>query len=242
MIYIPVEAQLLTIAVLFYVHDACLMLFVNEGIITRRGKKWAATLDKNGLLLRGKRLFIPNLLLLHAPVYRLAWHPEKIEQTQAWDWAADTVSYGWFAFCAYGMAIALFLVTPVVYFAYRSDIMLLWCLALIYYFSIAAGVGIYRDRAQFGLTGKKALTIFLECLLCPPLVLNVVRKLSLARAIRANLVASAFQVLEAGQWLALRGELVADIDAEIADTDAADRIAGLNQSREILTGMNRACP
>ncbi|MBV6305683.1 hypothetical protein KVP10_12365 [Candidimonas humi] len=236
---ISTEAQLLMAVVLFYIYDSCQLLFSNEGVITKHRKRYTATIDKNGLLLMGKRLYIPNLLLPYKPIYKLSWNPEDIAQAPSFDWDSEKPLYLWFIFPAYGMALSLFVITPAVYYLSGLDKDLLWCLVLIYYFSIVVGVGLYLYRKPLGLSNKKALSVFLECLFCPPLAMNIVRKLSLLRPMQDNFAQSAFQLLEQEQWEELRNDLIAYIDGEIEETDAEDKIARLNQSKEQLLGMNK---
>jgi hypothetical protein len=237
--FISAETQLLIVVVFFYVYDASLLLFANEGIVICHRRHWTATTNRNGLSLRGKNLFIPNLLFPHQPIYRLAWYSEKIEQTSTVDWVAEKSLYLWFAFPAYGMAITLFIIAPTIYHLFRSNEALLWCLGLIYYLSIVAGVGLFLHKGQLGLSSKKALSLFVECLFCPPLTINIVRKLSLLRPIRANFVESAFQLLDSKRWIEIRSELVTYIEAEMDETDLADEIARLVESKEIILGMNK---
>lgn len=237
MIQLSTETQLLMVAVFFYIYDACQLLFVNEGIITGHRKNWVATTNKNGVGLLGKRLFIPNLLLPHQPIYRLAWHPERIEQTSTVNWKNEKTLYSLFTLPAYGMAVALFIITPVTYYRFRTDEALLWCLGLIYYFSLVVGVGLYLYRKQLGLSSKQAISIFTECLCCPPFTINIVRKLSLSRPIRANFVESAFQLVDTAHWANLQNELVDYIDEEIEETDLEDKIAELEKSKGIILGM-----
>ncbi|CAM5461473.1 hypothetical protein [Eoetvoesiella caeni] len=187
----------------------------------------------------GKRLYIPNLLLPHKPIYRLSWNPEKIEQISSFDWVAEKPLYLWFAFPAYGMALSLFILTPTVYYLSGLNEDLLWCLALIYYFSIVVGIGLYLYRRRLELSNKKAISVFLECIFCPPLAINIIRKLSLLRPMQDDFAQSAFQLLGQDQWEELRNDLIAYIDNEIEETDAEDKIARLNQSKEQLLGMSK---
>lgn len=236
---ISTEAQLLIVVVFFYIYDSCQLLFFNEGIITKHRKRYTATINKNGLLLMGKRLYVPNLLLPHKPTYKLSWNPENIAQIPSLDWVSEKRLYLWFIFPAYGMTLSLFIITPAVYYLSSLGEGLLWCLALIYCFSIIVGIGLYRYRKPLGLGNKKALSVFFECLFCPPLIINIVRKLSLLRPIQDNFAQSAFQILGKEQWEELRNDLIAYIEEEIEETDTEDKIARLNQSKDQLLEMNK---
>jgi hypothetical protein len=57
-------------------------------------------------------------------------------------------------------------------------------LPLLYLLSIAAGVVLWRMRRRFGLSKSAALKIAAELVLCPVLVINVSKRLSLSQAVR----------------------------------------------------------
>jgi len=233
------EAQLLMAVVLFYIYDSCQLLFINEGVIIRHGNRYTATINKNGLILLGKKLLIPNLLLPHQPIYRLPWESEKIEKTASIDLNADQPLYLWFAFPAYGMAISLFILTPAVYYISGVSENLLWCLGLIYYFSIVMGVELYFCRKPLELSNKKAWSLFFECLFCPPFAINIVRKLSLSRKIENDFVTVSFALLTQERWEGLREDLIIYIEREMEETDLEDRIIRLNESKKRILGMNK---
>lgn len=236
---VPLEAQLLILAVLFYIYDSSILLFSNEGVITPSWKNWTAKTHPRGLVLLRKRLFIPNLLLPHRPIFRLHWQPESMSQAASVEWQKEKSLYGWFGLPAYGMALALFVITPITYYFFRSDPALLTCLALIYLIPVGAGMLMYRHQKHLGFSTKNAWSLFFECLLCPPFTINIVRKLSLARPLQASFVDSAFQLVDAAQWDLLRAELIASIDAEIDATESQESIARLSASKDRLREMQK---
>lgn len=236
---VPLEAQLLILAVLFYVYDSSILLFSNEGVITPSWKNWTAQTNHRGLVLLRKKLFIPNLLLPHRPIFRLHWQPESMSQASSVEWQKEKSMYGWFGLPAYGMALALFVITPITYCFFRSDPALLACLALIYLIPVGAGMLLYRHQKHLGVSTQNAWSLCLECLLCPPFTINIVRKLSLARRLQANFVDSAFQLVDAAQWERVRAELVACMDAEIEGADSQESMARLMASKDRLQGMQK---
>lgn len=46
---VPLEAQLLILAVLFYIYDSSVLLFSNEGVITPSWKNWSAQTNLKGI-------------------------------------------------------------------------------------------------------------------------------------------------------------------------------------------------
>ena len=217
MIGISTEVQLLILAALFYVYDSALLLYVNEGTLTPTRRGWTVKTGETGFTLRGKNLVFPNLILPHRPVFRLSWNYKHPETTSTVAWDTERSLYSAFVPMVYAMVITLFFTLPAVLFFNRSDIALLSCLALIYFNAALTGVVLFISRKKLQLSKSKCWSIFLECLLCPPLTINVIRKISTQRVPLSSLVAAGVSLLEKEDWEHLRDELIAQIDNEIED-------------------------
>lgn len=224
MIGISTEVQLLVLAGLFYVYDSALLLYVNEGTLSPTRKGWSVKTGDTGFTLRGKNLVFPNLLLPHRPVFRLSWNYKHPAITPKVAWDTEKSLYSAFIPMVYGMALTLFFTLPAVLFFNRSDIALLSCLALIYLNAVLTGIVLFFSRQQLQLSKSKCWSIFLECLLCPPLTINVIRKISTQRAPLDSLVAAGVSLLEKEEWEHLRDELIAQIDNEIEDTNDQEKV------------------
>ncbi len=237
MIGISTEVQLFVLAALFYVYDSALLLYVNEGALVPHRRRWVVKTGNKGFTIRGKNLVFPDLLLPHRPVFRLSWdykNPIAVTASKvAWD--TEKVAYGQFAPFVYGMALALFFTLPAVLFFNRSDIALLLCLLLIYLNAIGAGVVLFSSKDRLQLSTKKCWSIFLECALCPPLTINIVRKISTQRQFSSSLVAAATVLLKPENWEVLREELIAQIDDELETAEDQLKEA-LNRTKTILIG------
>ncbi len=215
--------QLFVLAALLYVYDSALLLFVNEGTLTTCRKGWSVKTANSGFTIRGKNLFFPNLLLPHRPVFRLSWNYKNPTSTSKVTWGKEKSLYSAFIPMVYAMAITLFCTLPAVLFFNRSDIALLSCLVLIYLTSALTGVVLFLLRKRLQLTRSKCWSIFLECLLCPPLTINVIRKISTQKVLHSSLVAAGVSLLEKEDWLHLRDELIAQIDNEIEHANEQEK-------------------
>jgi hypothetical protein len=238
---ISTEVQLLVLAALFYVYDSALLLYVNEAVLVPHRRRWAVKTGNKGFTIRGKDLVFPDLLLPHRPVFRLSWdykNPIAVTSSKvAWDTEKST--YRVFIPFVYGMTLALFFILPAVLFFYRSDIALLLCLLLIYMNAVGAGVALYASKKSLQLPTKKCWSIFLECVLCPPLTINIIRKISTQKQFSSSLVAAATALLNTETWEVLREELVAQIDDELETVeDMSKEVLKKAKTTLIGTGSN----
>jgi hypothetical protein len=235
---ISTEVQLLLLAVLLYVYDSALLLYVNEGTLTPTGKGWSIKTGDSGFTIRGKNLVFPNLLLPHRPVFRLLWNYKEPLTTTPVAWDAERSLYKTFVPMVYGMAAVLFFTLPAVLFFNRSNIALLTCLALIYINAALTGIALFTSRKQLGLTKGKCWSIFLECLLCPPLNINVIRKISTQRVPSSSLVTAGVSLLKKEEWGNLRDELLTQIDNEIEYVNDHEKLT-LTAARNSILSMEK---
>jgi hypothetical protein len=235
---ISIEAQLMALVAFFYVYDAAQLLYANEGVISPAGKEWLAASAKNGWTLRGRSLFLPNLLTPHRPIYRLLWNSSRIDAASEIDWQAEKRLYRPLIPVVYGMGVALFGLLPAALFYFRSDIVLLACAVLIYLQSLFAGIALFTGRQRLHISSRKAWALFVECLLCPPFAINLIRKLSSQRAPAETFVGAAFRLLDQEQWPVLRDDLIALIELEMTSTGTEQETA-LLRSKNTLLGMNK---
>ncbi len=238
MIGVSAEVQLFFLAALFYVYDSALLLFVNEGVLTPSRNGWSIKTGNTGFTIRGKNLIFPNLFLPHRPVFCLSWNYKNPVSTSTVIWDIERSLYSTFVPMVYGMAIALFLILPAVLFLNRSDIALLICLALIYVNSLLTGVVLFFSRERLQLTRSKSWSIFLECLLCPPLTINVVRKISTQKVLHSSLVTAGITLLENEDWDHLCDEFIAQLDNEIDEANDQEK-STLTAARSRLRSIKK---
>lgn len=242
MIPISAQAQLLIAAALFYAYDACLLLYANEGIATPTWRGWRVSSAHNRLSILGKNLYIPNLLLAHRPLYRLAWNSSRIDLHDAENWPAKRKLPGIFSYTVYACAASIFLLLPLAIGVARSETAILLSVACIYLHAILAGAVTLRFSKQLGLTPKNAWSIALECICCPPFAINVIRKLSLQSTTQSNLVGAAFTLLNPEQWQVLQETLVQSIDQESAESDDPALLSAYADAKTLLLNSPKHAP
>ncbi len=219
MISFSTEWQLLALAACFYIYDSALLLYVNEGILTPARRSWSIKLAVRGFTIRGKNLIFPNLLIPHRPVYRLFWDYKSLDTVSTVTWDEEKKRYQIFFPMVYGMAAALFVTLPLVFFLNRTDFAVLGCLFLIYLNTLLTGLALLCLHERLQLSRKKCWSIFLECLLCPPLTINVVRKISTQRVLPTSIFAAGVLLLEADQREIFFDNLLSQIDNQIEAAD-----------------------
>jgi hypothetical protein len=235
---VPLEAQLLILAVLFYIYDSSVLLFSNEGVITPSWKNWSAQTNLKGLVLLRKRLFIPNLLLPTALFSGCTGSRKACRKPPRWSGRKKiTVWMVWPASLRHGTGPVRHHPHHLLFLSQRSR--------------IAGLPGPDLPDPHWGRHAaaptpeapwrqhEKCLVAVPGCLLCPPFTINIVRKLSLARRLQANFVDSAFQLVDAAQWERVQAELIACMDAEIDAADSKDSSARWVASKNRLQGMQK---
>lgn len=225
------EVQLMALAVGLYVYDSCVLLHGNEGVLVRRGEgRWAMSLGLDHARIGGKNLFVPNLLAVHQPVMRMTWQFDKVGSPP--DGWADPGH----AFCALGYAslwlgAVLFVLFPTVLFLYLRDSSLVAVLALLY---LSIGVSlhlVHRQRQAHGLGRKQFWALCFECLVCPPLAVNLVRRLSLDQWRHKDLVALSERLLHDDDRRLAYGLFVSRLEDQLVLLDEASESALRVQKR-----------
>ena len=74
---LSVEVQLIGLILALYLHDSILLLYSNEGVLTSSGSgRWKLGLGFSNTHIFGKELYLPNLLTVYRPMYRMRWEFE----------------------------------------------------------------------------------------------------------------------------------------------------------------------
>ena len=242
---LSVELQLLALAVGLYVFDSMLLLFPNEGVLTSVGKaRWQVTFGSNNTRVRGKEILFSNLFLPHRPIFKLSWDYEGATQQVlpvAFDWGAQKDLFRGLMMPIYGIGIAQFIVFPYVIFFFLTDLSIIASLAYLYGSILIALFLVYRKRENFHISKKKFLSLSFECLICPPVAVNLIRKLSLGLpGLKQDLLLVSQSLLEAEVWQATKDKFISRIDEEIDfEDEKTPRFEKLIANRDRLLKEDR---
>ncbi len=177
--------QLLLLAIALYLQDALLLLRPDQGVLecSQRGS-WRLGLSSDSLRVGRRQLYIPNLLLIHRPLFRGCWlsaSADPASDSVVTRWNAAASIYTALSPFVLGCAGVFFGILPLAFWWGASDGVLFGLLGLGYGLILVIVGLLVQRRVTFGLTLPQALTLAAECLLCPPVAVNLIRRLSLAR-------------------------------------------------------------
>ena len=218
-------------ALALYLYDSVQGLYGDE-LMLERGRRGWRTSAGSGLLLGGRRPYLPSPLAPDAPVFRVRWdRPQEDGTLGAADVRAMAVPLRLPGLIVRVQLALLAIALPVVSIVLGAGRMLLAVFALYYLLSLVTLLLLVRARVVLQLTGRQLWLLAFESIACAPFALNVVRKVGLLHSGRlrwAEVAATTFDERE-------RRELGATIDALIAaelvledvDTPRAARLAEL---------------
>lgn len=217
--FLTPEVQLMAVAVGLYVLDSCVLLHGNEGVLVRRGEhRWALSLGLAHARIGGKHLFVPNLLAVHQPVLRMAWQFDKAGSPPD-GWADPGPTLRALGYASLWLGLVLFGLFPAVLFLYLRDSSLVAVLVLLY---LSIGTSLYlvhRHRQAYGLGRRQFWALCFECLVCPPLAVNLVRRLSLNLCERRDLVTLSFSLLEGDERASAQAAFASRLEDQLVLLD-----------------------
>lgn len=242
---IPTEAQVFGLAFALFIFDSLLLLYVNEGILTTKGRAgWRMMFGSEAAGIRGQNLFCPNLFVLHKPLFRLSWQFDKSSVTPEEDsqaWQNRRFIYSTLTPMIYALAVTLFGIMPLALFFYPSDTLLLLCLGFAYLNLIGCIAWLYWKRDVIGLSNKKLFSLSFECLVCPPIALNLVRRLSIQTQTNQDLISVACHLLAPADWAAAKLKFLKQLDQQIVgEEEDSERYQLLYARRMEIAVMERS--
>ena len=237
------ELLLMALAIGLYLYDSALLLYVNEAVVMpARGGRWLVRFGCARVRLLNRELLVPHPLLPHRPLFRLDWRfPSKT--AASCDWAALRAALRPLAPMVWGMALALFVLLPLGLFTRAGDPLAIAALVVLYLNLLAALAWLWLKKAGLGIPGRRLALLSFESLVCCPLGLNIVRKISLSLRVEEDLVVAARRLQAAQDWSETCAELIARLEEEMSDeAEDAARLAVLRMSRQQLLDGEAPCP
>ena len=170
----PFEVLLPLGALAFYIYDCCLLIFDNETVQHWTGTAWLPQAPTSIVLLR-KRLLLLDLLRPDRLSLRRAAEPVDLAAPPGvLVHAVRPLQIGVLL-----LAVLLWVVLPTVSLVLGAGLALLGVFAAYYASVIALLILTAKRRVDLGLTHKAYWAIALDCILCPPFAVNLVRKITL---------------------------------------------------------------
>jgi hypothetical protein len=228
-----------------YLQDCALLLCRNEAILEWRRPTPRFHFGADQFRLGGKDLFISNPLTPWRPLFRLAWH---VRPALAGAAGADAVEFenvarqlGGVSWPLLPIALGLFVGIPLC-FRLNSD----WA-----WFSVVAGftymgvawllVSIWGLRKAIELSDRRFASLAFEAIVCAPVALNLIRRISGIRVMHEDLVVVAKRHLPAEASRATIAEVIRRVDDDLAATDESeDDWKSLTAYRAQLSAIDHA--
>lgn len=226
------EALLIAVALALYLLDATLLLQPGEYALVQRARAgWAAHFGAMHWRLGGREPWLPNPLLPTREIYRGTWRIEDaLPATEPPGAPSLQPRLPWAPrLCACAMLVLIFAVLPASLFMQHNPLVVGMVALAIYLLSLCAAWCVWRCRKAMGLSTRSAWETAIECIVCPPLAINLVRKLCLRSTLRPALSAVAPGLdAEAQQALrmALLPRLQEQIEIEPPGTERSRRLQG----------------
>lgn len=209
---VPDSVKLIAIMAGFFLYDSALLLYANEALLSLKKGKWRIHYGSTYFTIFGKSVFIANPFALHRPLFRLAWYKSSVDCGPTDDLTTISQQLSKLAPLIVLSGVAQFVLLPAVLLFGLNLHNLLITTIIIYLCNMLSLVTVLRNRDQFGTTQKQVAALTIECLLCPPITLNIIRRLSLARSLKDDLSVVSRSLLTVDEWQKVRLTMEMQVD------------------------------
>ena len=234
------EALLLAAALGFYLYDSLILLAADELVFARGWRSWRFGAGAS-LEMRGRYPYLPNPLRPADCLFRVdAAAPRRSAAGSDEELARFLARLAPLRWVVTALSLVLVLGLPLLLFAYRTSDGAILFLCVTYALIAFAAAELFRIRKAIGMPARTAAGLAFEALACPPLALNLARKISLRRGLHADPVRFARRSFDGARFAALVRVLCGRIDEalEWAGDDAELR-SRLTAERERLAALAR---
>ncbi|MEJ2347322.1 MAG: hypothetical protein P8090_18380 [Gammaproteobacteria bacterium] len=218
----------------FYILDSARLLYADEFLYLEVGGRWKPGGLGSGVEIVGRILWIPNPLMPGHVFVRLCWpgnvaheEPGELASFPALVRVLNPLRYltaGLFSLLVAGVPIALS--------RFGGDVAVTALASLVYLTILVMLVIAYRRRRVLGLSGAAFGKIAFDSLVCPPLALNLVPKLSSRRAVRSDALIVGRRLLDGTDYEGLLTALSRRLERELGgEAEGTDRYSVLEVHR-----------
>ena len=234
MMFWRAEVALMLLVLGLYLYDSLLLLASNEAVLFQgwRGR-WHAAFGADGWRLGMREPLLPNPLTPHRPLYRLRWRFDAPNEASA-DATARLVPVELLRLTPFvlGLWLALFVLLPASLFFPAIGVSIGAAVAFAYLNIVAALLTLAALRAKLGLAASRFAALAIECLLCPPFAINLVRKLAAPTPSRENFLVASERLLGGEALAQVHAACARRLDEQIdLEAEASPRMACLLATR-----------
>jgi hypothetical protein len=228
-------------AVGFYLFDSAALLYGNEFIFTLHSDRWTCS-EGSDLILRGRRLYLPNPFTPQRLSFRISWSELKLDEP-AGDVAkilALRRNLRPLAILDQLLLILIVFAMPAVIAFLGTGAALLAVFGACYLVALVLIGLLYRRRSHLGLTTRQLLGLSLDSVLCPPFAINLVRKIALHQSLVGDPVAFAKVNFAPQDFADLVAAIFKRLDLDMGELDRAEeQWAQLQAYREHLMSISK---
>ena len=173
------EILLVLGALAFYLQDSCALLYADELMLERVGGGWRVH-SGAAMLVAGRRPFVPNPLAPHRPLMRVSLQQLLGDGPAGRNHLAHYLNaLALFKAGSIALLLLFFPGLPLVLYFFGTGVELLCWLALVYLVVARIAATLFQRRRVLQLSLRDCAVLAFECACCPPLAINIVRKLTL---------------------------------------------------------------
>jgi len=169
-------------AAAFYVYDSLLLLFDNDVVFVKAGRKWAS-MQGSDIVIMGKRLAAPGFMAPWAFVLRSSWSAtgEPAPPTVLEPERMATVLSALLPLRILCSLLLFLLVVglPAAALSEAAPLAMLIVFAAYYLLVVSGLVFLVLARRRLSLDGKALLLMVVDALACAPFAVNLVRKVTM---------------------------------------------------------------
>jgi hypothetical protein len=225
-------------AIAFYLYDSAQLLWHNELMFVRAGRRWLAE-GPSTVSLSGRRVYLPNPLLPQRPGFRIHW--TLADERTAADAPSDEFLRALKPIGFVTLLLACMLVLlPLVSWTLGTSLALLLLFAAYYLCVLVALAIMLWRRKALQLSGGACASLVFDSLACAPFAANLVRKIALRRGLDGDPLLFAGTHFGTAGREALRAQLLRKIEEQQAgEAPSPERRA---QIAELLRKLGDSAP
>ena len=223
----------------FYIYDSTLLLFSNEIVFIESFGKWRAYTPSDRWRLMSKFLFLPNPLLAFNLIFTTVLFEESIHSDVELNKINKLkTSLSFIRISIILLIILFFIILPLALFKLGIGNATLIVVLSIYLNIISMLSYVFMNRVDLGINNKVFAAIAFEAIACPPLAINLIRRISLHNINGINPIKFAAENLDSESYNDLIEKLIDKLNEKLdfQEDESSPRSLELIKQKEQLLG------